>query len=94
MPMKCSRCGQPLMSVLEQTRGICATCHLFPEFVGRSRVNEPSGAAPPDLLPGESAAAETLAGEPEGPGEPAPAPAASDLDSDGSSTSALGDLGR
>lgn len=73
--MKCSRCGQPLLSVLEQTRGICATCHLFPESRGIVGVSEGEASVPTELQPGTPAGPETTAGESEAPGVDAPAPA-------------------
>jgi hypothetical protein len=94
VPMKCSRCGQPLLSVLEQTRGLCATCHLFPQSVGTARANERSQADVPAFEPGEPAAAGATSDEAGVAGDRPPAPgAASDIDADGGGTADVSDAG-
>jgi hypothetical protein len=42
--MKCSACGSSLSSILERTRGICASCHLFASTTGKPHVVERLGA--------------------------------------------------
>lgn len=73
MTMICPRCGQPLLSVLEQTRRICAACHLFPESAGMRQASDPAASVPPPAQSGRAAGAETTAGDPEAPDPASPA---------------------
>jgi hypothetical protein len=43
--MNCPRCGHPLLSVLEKSRRVCATCHLFPESLPIPSLGEPARSA-------------------------------------------------
>jgi hypothetical protein len=67
--IRCSQCGEVLLSALECSRGICAPCHLFaPPLEERraagqplsSRDQRPSGDAAPGDAPERSGPADDL----------------------------------
>ena len=52
--MKCSFCDQPLISALERTRGVCASCQVLSRQSGNQRVGGHSATTPtPQISPGE-----------------------------------------
>jgi hypothetical protein len=52
--MTCSFCDQPLISALERTRGVCASCHVLSRQSGNQRVGGDSATTPPpQISPGE-----------------------------------------
>ena len=44
--MTCSSCGEPLLSPLERTRGVCASCHLLSPRSGNLHASEQASAFP------------------------------------------------
>ena len=42
--MRCTECGEPLVSILERSRKVCAACHVL----GRSRTGQPPADRPDD----------------------------------------------
>jgi hypothetical protein len=52
--MTCSFCGQPLISALERTRLVCASCHVLSRQSGSQRAGGHSATTPPQQIsPGE-----------------------------------------
>jgi hypothetical protein len=52
--MTCTSCGQPLISALERTRGVCASCHVLSRQPGKPRAGDHSVTQPPtNVSPGE-----------------------------------------
>jgi hypothetical protein len=52
--MKCSFCGEPLISALERTRGVCASCEVLSRQSGNQRAGGHSATTPPpQISPGE-----------------------------------------
>jgi hypothetical protein len=61
--MTCSFCGQPLISALERTRLVCASCHVLSRQSGKQRAGDCSATPPsphisPDEILGSAAAPE------------------------------------
>jgi hypothetical protein len=48
--MTCSFCGQPLISALERTRGVCASCHVLSRQSGNQRAGGHSATTPPPQI--------------------------------------------
>ena len=48
--MTCSFCGQPLISALERTRGVCASCEVLSRQSGNQRAGGHSATTPPPLI--------------------------------------------
>jgi hypothetical protein len=44
--MTCSFCGEPLLTPLERTRGVCASCHLLSRQPGSQRESKQVAAVP------------------------------------------------
>ena len=52
--MTCSFCDQPLISALERTRGVCASCHVLSRQSGNQRAGgDSANTPPPRISPGE-----------------------------------------
>jgi hypothetical protein len=76
--MKCSACGGPLLSILERTRGLCASCHLFASTTGKQHVIERLGARLAPSPPRDNSNRSTGTTE-----DTAAPPAPHDIDADG-----------
>jgi hypothetical protein len=52
--MTCSFCGQSLISALERTRGVCASCHVLSRQSGdQPAAGNSATTPPPQISPGE-----------------------------------------
>ena len=86
--MTCSFCGEPLLTPLERTRGVCASCHVLSRQSGNQPAPGNSATTPPpQISPGEildSTAAPPTPLDHQSPGQEA----VPDRDSNGSNASA------
>jgi hypothetical protein len=44
--MTCFFCAEPLLSILERTRGVCAACHVLSRRTTKQRASEEEEASP------------------------------------------------
>ena len=44
--MRCSSCGEPLVTPLERTRGFCASCHVLSPRPSKKRASEQNATFP------------------------------------------------